>query len=532
MLTTAATTTATENATFQHGATLLGSNQAMPANYRFRGDTSDKYRFLEWKRVVFAAVRQIGADVKCLTQKLKPDINIYPVNTVANRRKRSVKEEELKTQEQKVFGAISNLIEPNSRAASVIGDRFFENSNLQGLWKSLLDHFEGNTFAGLYELYAQLFATPSETDDVIFWLQRCYNLLGGTERFERPAGNGAASPHQLSEVTKTALAFGAVMAVPRYATLIADFMREEILDLERFDVPFSTLYKKLTIYVSSRETIVLPPATTTTTTFLAESEEKLKIKSSNGKGDPRDPRVHKRYQRNQRFRSNGRDKSLRRNSRFHGKFDRKRDHDRRFRDYERNRDRRFRDRSRDRDRSYDRSDPDKDRDYERSRERHRDRRNDTRETLHVNFAERRLDEQQPRGFYMTIFCGLGESGQLSVDKLHDTGATATMFNESSRNLIFDLEPCTGDVIGAGGMVIGSIEGKGKTIYLGREITVYYAPRLPKSVISVSQLTKEYDFIFMFSSVGCVITTKNGEKLSETELKDGLYIAPDSLFTVN
>jgi len=161
----------------------------MPANYRFRGDTSDKYRFLEWKRVVFAAVRQTGADVKCLTQKLKPDINIYPVNTVANRRKRSVKEEELKTQEQKVFGAISNLIEPNSRAASVIGDRFFENSNLQGLWKSLLDHFEGNTFAGLYELYAQLFATPSETDDVIFWLQRCYNLLGGTERFERPAGN-------------------------------------------------------------------------------------------------------------------------------------------------------------------------------------------------------------------------------------------------------------------------------------------------------------------------------------------------------
>jgi len=311
------------------------------------------------------------------------------------------------------------------------------------------------------------------------------------------------------------------MAVPRYATLIADFMREEILDLERFDVPFSTLYKKLTIYVSSRETIVLPPATTTTTTFFAESEEKLKIKSSNGKGDPRDARVHKRYQRNQRFRSNGRDKSLRRNSRFHGKFDRKRDHDRRFRDYERNRHRRFRDRSRDHDKSYDQSDPDKDRDYEKSRERHRDRRNDTRETLHVNFAERRLDEQQPRGFYMTIFCGLGESGQLSVDKLHDTGATATMFNESSRNLIFDLEPCTGDVIGAGGMVIGSIEGKGKTIYLGREITVYYAPRLPKSVISVSQLTKEYDFIFMFSSVGCAITTKNGGKLSETELKDGL-----------
>jgi hypothetical protein len=69
-----------------------------------------------------------------------------------------------------VFGAVSKLIEPNSRAASVIGDSFFETSNLQGLWQSLIDHFEGNTFSGLYDLYEQLFQTPSEVDDVVFWV--------------------------------------------------------------------------------------------------------------------------------------------------------------------------------------------------------------------------------------------------------------------------------------------------------------------------------------------------------------------------
>ena len=51
---------------------------------------------------------------------------------------------DLKMQEQKVFGAISNLIEPSSRAVSVTGDRFFENSNIQSLWRSLIEHFEDN----------------------------------------------------------------------------------------------------------------------------------------------------------------------------------------------------------------------------------------------------------------------------------------------------------------------------------------------------------------------------------------------------
>ena len=70
-------------------------------------------RWHEWKRNVFAAVRQIGVDVKVLTEELEPDAYIYPDNNVANRRKRSKKAEELRTQEQKVFGAVSKLIEPN-----------------------------------------------------------------------------------------------------------------------------------------------------------------------------------------------------------------------------------------------------------------------------------------------------------------------------------------------------------------------------------------------------------------------------------
>ena len=68
----------------QHGATQLGANQAMPIDYRFRGDISDKSRWHEeWKRNVFAAVRQIGVDVKVLTEELEPDAYIYPDNNVA-----------------------------------------------------------------------------------------------------------------------------------------------------------------------------------------------------------------------------------------------------------------------------------------------------------------------------------------------------------------------------------------------------------------------------------------------------------------
>ncbi len=74
----------------QHGATQLGANQAMPIDYRFRGDISDKSRWHEWKRNVFAAVRQIGVDVKVLTEELEPHAYIYPDNNVANRRKRSI----------------------------------------------------------------------------------------------------------------------------------------------------------------------------------------------------------------------------------------------------------------------------------------------------------------------------------------------------------------------------------------------------------------------------------------------------------
>jgi predicted aspartyl protease len=505
----------------QHGATQLGANQAMPIDYRFRGDISDKSRWHEWKRNVFAAVRQIGVDVKVLTEELEPDAYIYPDNNVANRRKRSKKAEELRTQEQKVFGAVSKLIEPNSRAASVIGDSFFETSNIQGLWQSLIDHFEGNTFSGLYDLYEQLFQTPSEVDDVVFWVQRCYNLLAGTDRFERPAAAvlaaGAPCPHQLTEATKTAMAFAAIMAVPRFRSLIVDFMREEVMDLDRFDIPFATFYKKLTIYVSSRESKVPPSnVTPTATAMIAENDGKSKLSKERAEGDKDSGEKGKKKWKFQKK------KNFKVNKKF-GKFQKKNGNNNGNNIGNGNRSRRFYDKRRDPNRDYDQRDSYEQDDYDRSRN------SDKRQVHSANHTERRLDEMTPRGCFTTIFCGLGQGESISNDKLLDTGATATMLNQASKWLLNAVEPCDGDVIGAGGVIVGSIIAKGTMTYLGRDIEVYYAPKLPKSVISISQLTRGHGLVFTFTSDSCIVKTANGVKVSETTVKDGLYIVEDKLF---
>ncbi len=135
----------------------------------------------------------------------------------------------------------------------------------------------------------------------------------------------------------------------------------------------------------------------------------------------------------------------------------------------------------------------------------------------------------PRGCFTTIFCGLGQGESISNDKLLDTGATATMLNQASKWLLNAVEPCDGDVIGAGGVIVGSIIAKGTMTYLGRDIEAYYAPKLPKSVISVSQLTQGHGLVFTFTSDSCIVKTANGVKVSEATMKDGFYIVEDKLF---
>ena len=101
-----------------------------------------------------------------------------------------------------------------------------------------------------------------------------------------------------------------------------------------------------------------------------------------------------------------------------------------------------------------------------------------------------------------------------------------MFNESSQNLIFDLEPCIGDVIGAVGGGYWFNRGKRQNNLPQSKNYSLLCPKIAKVCHFCEPADKEYDFSLMLSSVGCVITTRNGEKLSETGLRDGLYIAPD------
>lgn len=66
-------------------------------------------------------------------------------------------------------------------------------------------------------------------------------------------------------------------------------------------------------------------------------------------------------------------------------------------------------------------------------------------------------------------------------RIYDTGAGANVINRFHRKPIRNYRPCQGNVIGAGGRVVGAIVGEGTVVVLGQEMPVYYGPDLPKSV---------------------------------------------------
>ena len=63
---------------------------------------------------------------------------------------------------------------------------------------------------------------------------------------------------------------------------------------------------------------------------------------------------------------------------------------------------------------------------------------------------------------------------------------------------------SGNVIGAGGRIIGAIVGEGAITVLGQEIPVYYGPDLPKSVFSIGVFTRDFGFEVWIKGSLCII----------------------------
>jgi len=105
--------------------------------------------------------------------------------------------------------------------------------------------------------------------------------------------------------------------------------------------------------------------------------------------------------------------------------------------------------------------------------------------------------------FITVSCNLTAADEGSVRCIYDTGAGANVVNRFQRKLIRNFQPCDGNVIGAGGRIVGAIVGVGTIVVLGQEMPVYYGPDLPKSVFSIGVFTRDYGFEIWFKGNLCI-----------------------------
>ena len=87
--------------------------------------------------------------------------------------------------------------------------------------------------------------------------------------------------------------------------------------------------------------------------------------------------------------------------------------------------------------------------------------------------------------FVSINCNLTAADVSSERCIYDTGAGANVANRFQRKLIRKFRQ--GNVIGAGGRVVGVIGGEDTIVALGQKMPVYYGPDLPKSVFSIVTL---------------------------------------------
>ena len=91
---------------------------------------------------------------------------------------------------------------------------------------------------------------------------------------------------------------------------------------------------------------------------------------------------------------------------------------------------------------------------------------------------------------------------ITNKRIVNSGSSANVANKYMRHLIQDNWPCDGNIVGAGGRIIGAIVGKGLLRVLGIRMIVYYGPNMPKSVFSVGVFTGDHRFEMTFKRDSC------------------------------
>ena len=138
--------------------------------------------------------------------------------------------------------------------------------------------------------------------------------------------------------------------------------------------------------------------------------------------------------------------------------------------------------------------------------------------------------------FVTVNCNLTATDVGSETCIFDTGAGANVINRFQKKLIKNFRSCQGNVVGAGGRIVGAIVGDGTVTVLGQEMPVYYGPDLPKSVFSIGVFTRDYGFEIWFKGNLCITwLPKHMNKVGRTDYEvisigeDTLYDKPSTWF---
>ena len=500
----------TKPSTISHGTTNSGRNSVLilPDDYKFKGDGSDSHRWREIKdQVLNKAMSGQGFKMSLLETKPVPDEDIYKnstgVFTISGKIALEKKKEEIDKDQMKVFGILIKHIEPNSRAWAIIGD-LVKDSDPVAVYKKLKDTYDADSTAGFFEMIEKFYDPPGE-EDLLHFLNRKYKELydfesfGKTSSIDEDGLTVEETPHKISETVKVLTVFALARKIQKYAIEMDDFVTEHLLNLQfdSVDLKFSILYEKLVKFLRNREITGAKaaeskdPAVFTTELFQVELNRALQRRENNN----RRKEFKKKKLLGRRPDKFGKPALTKPKNWFcsiHG------------------------------------NQPDHSSQYcptlhpellERKSKFTQPRNNPNSNPLHrVKDEEKELEanvtlSKKPRESrdvkfewgvnFITVSCNLTAADEGSVRCIYDTGAGANVLNRFQRKLIRNFQPCDGNIIGAGGRIVGAIVGVGTIVVLGQEMPVYYGPDLPKSVFSIGVFTRDYGFEIWFKGNLCI-----------------------------
>ena len=527
----------TKPSTISYGTTNSGRNSALilPDDYKFKGDGSDSHRWREVKdQVINKSMSEKGFKMTLLEIKPVPDEEIYQnaagAFTTSGKIALEKKKEEIEEKQMKVFGVLMKHIEPNSRAWAILGD-LVKDPDPIAIFKKLKDTYDADSTAGFFEIMENFFEPPSD-EDLLQFLNRKYKELTDFEGFGktltmRRGVEIKQSPHAISETVKVLMVFAMARKVRRYAVEMDDFVTENLLnlDFDSTDLQFSTLYDKLVKFLRNREITGVP--------------------SKDGTGDRKEPAV---------FTTEVFQMEL-------NKALQRRENSKRRKDFKK---KKFLGRHADK---FGKPTPSKPKTWLCSIHGHQTDHSSTYcPTLHPELLQKKAkyqsktnqnpihrdktDEQEMEANltllkkaeakevkfnwgvnFVTVNCNLVTEELSSERCIYDTGAGANVVNRFQRKLIRNFRPCQGNVIGAGGRIVGAIVGEGTIKVLGQEMPVYYGPDLPKSVFSIGVFTRDFCFEVWFKGSLCITWIPKHLVSKDRRDYEAISIGEDTLYDI-